>query len=150
MLAVVACQSLAVVVTPSARPIQAQALDPKPSLLPTANATPKLTKTRRASRTPEATRTRRPSRTPKPINASQANLTPTRVATETATPVVTARQGDVTTEPDLKVAFIGDSGNGSEFEQVLELVKAEGADLVLHQGDFDYEGQPDALDAIPE
>jgi hypothetical protein len=47
-----------------------------------------------------------------------------------------------TTGGALKVAFIGDSGNGREFAAVLALIKNENADLVLHQGDFDY-----ALDA---
>jgi 3-phytase len=43
-----------------------------------------------------------------------------------------------TTSPNLKVAFIGDSGYGTNFESVLTLIKNEGAELVLHQGDFDY------------
>lgn len=42
------------------------------------------------------------------------------------------------TEANLKVAFIGDSGYGESFERVLKLIKSEEADLVLHQGDFDY------------
>jgi hypothetical protein len=42
------------------------------------------------------------------------------------------------TDRDLKVAFIGDSGYGANFEAVLTLIKNEGAALVLHQGDFDY------------
>ena len=40
--------------------------------------------------------------------------------------------------PDYKVAFIGDSGYGSDFEAVLNLIKTEGTDLVLHQGDLAY------------
>src|SRR6478609_8239477 len=43
------------------------------------------------------------------------------------------------TQPNLKVAFIGDSGYRADFEAVLTLIKSEDADLVLHQGDFDYE-----------
>src|SRR5437773_10981124 len=46
--------------------------------------------------------------------------------------------GTIPTEPNLKVAFIGDSGNGADFRRVLELIKSEGAHMVLHQGDFDY------------
>src|SRR5258706_2320049 len=42
------------------------------------------------------------------------------------------------TEPNLKVAFIGGSGYGAGFDSVLTLIKDEGADIVLHQGDFDY------------
>jgi len=47
--------------------------------------------------------------------------------------------------PDLKVAFVGDTGNGTNFQGVLQLIKDEGADIVLHQGDFDYSGDPDAF-----
>ena len=42
------------------------------------------------------------------------------------------------TVPNLKVAFIGDSGYGSGAEGVLNLIKSEGADMVLHQGDLWY------------
>jgi len=44
----------------------------------------------------------------------------------------------LTTDANLKVAFIGDSGYRAGFEAVLRLIKTEGADVVLHQGDFDY------------
>jgi len=44
------------------------------------------------------------------------------------------------TSPNLKVAFIGDTGAGSNFRSVLQLIKNEGADIVMHQGDFAYEG----------
>jgi hypothetical protein len=40
--------------------------------------------------------------------------------------------------PNYKVAFIGDSGYGTNFEAVLNLIKSENADLVLHQGDLAY------------
>ncbi len=50
--------------------------------------------------------------------------------------------GEIPTEADLRVAFIGDSGKGSNFVKVLNLIKAEGADFVLHQGDFDYQEKP--------
>src|SRR5207247_2544574 len=46
--------------------------------------------------------------------------------------------GPSPTAPNVKVAFIGDSGSGDGFRRVLELIKSERADLVLHQGDFDY------------
>ena len=46
--------------------------------------------------------------------------------------------GPIPTDPNVKVAFIGDSGSGDGFRRVLELIKSERADLVLHQGDFDY------------
>lgn len=40
--------------------------------------------------------------------------------------------------PDFKVAFIGDQGVGGRPVAVLELIRDEGADMVLHQGDFGY------------
>ena len=60
-----------------------------------------------------------------------------------ATPAPSAET--VATAPNLKVAFIGDSGNGDGFRAVLSLIKAEGADLVMHQGDFDYDDDPDGF-----
>jgi len=39
---------------------------------------------------------------------------------------------------EVKVAFIGDSGNGSNFQNVLDLALAEQADAIIHNGDFDY------------
>lgn len=51
----------------------------------------------------------------------------------------------IPTEPNLKVAFIGDSGNGADFRRVLELIKSEAAHMVLHQGDFDYADNPRAF-----
>ena len=44
--------------------------------------------------------------------------------------------------PELRVAFIGDQGLGPNAIAVLELIKDEGAQMVLHQGDFDYKNQP--------
>ncbi len=51
------------------------------------------------------------------------------------------------TDPNLKVAFIGDTGYGDNAQAVLNLIKNEGADMVLHQGDMSY-GQEDVSDAI--
>jgi hypothetical protein len=42
------------------------------------------------------------------------------------------------TDPNLKVAFIGDSGSGADFRNVLRLIKKQGAQMVLHQGDLGY------------
>ena len=50
--------------------------------------------------------------------------------------------GSVVTEPNLRIAFIGDVGNGPNQRAVLNLIKSEGAQAVLHQGDFDYHGDP--------
>lgn len=49
--------------------------------------------------------------------------------------------------PDFKVAFIGDQGLGRNAEAVLNLIKREGAAMVLHPGDFDYDDNPPAWDA---
>lgn len=48
----------------------------------------------------------------------------------------------------LTVAFIGDQGSGRKARAVLRLIVAEGADLVLHQGDLDYRHDPAAWDAL--
>ena len=44
------------------------------------------------------------------------------------------------------IAFIGDQGLGPNAEAVLNLIKNEGADAVLHQGDFDYVDNPAGWD----
>ena len=51
------------------------------------------------------------------------------------------------TDTDFRVAFIGDQGLGPNAIAVLKLIKDEGADMVLHQGDFDYENDPDRWDS---
>ena len=50
------------------------------------------------------------------------------------------------TPPDFKVAFIGDQGLGSSALAVLNLIKDEGTDMVLHQGDMGYTDDADAWD----
>ncbi len=49
-----------------------------------------------------------------------------------------ADSADIPTEPNLKVAFIGDTAAGRDFKRVLELIKAENSDLVMVQGDLTY------------
>ncbi len=46
------------------------------------------------------------------------------------------------------VAFIGDQGINPDARAVLQLIKAESADLVLHQGDLDYGNNPTRWDAF--
>ena len=41
--------------------------------------------------------------------------------------------------PNFKVAFIADSGYGNNFRQVLELIRDEGAEMVIHMGDLGYD-----------
>ena len=47
----------------------------------------------------------------------------------------------------IRVAFIGDQGSGSGARDVLEMIKTR-ADMVMHQGDFDYGGDPDGWDGL--
>ena len=44
--------------------------------------------------------------------------------------------GPAETTPNLKVAFIGDQGLSSNAQAVLQLIQAEGAAIVFHQGDL--------------
>lgn len=46
------------------------------------------------------------------------------------------------TPPNFKIAFIADQGLGKNAEAVLKLIKSEGAQAVLHQGDLDYKNNP--------
>ncbi len=50
------------------------------------------------------------------------------------------------TEENLLVAFIGDQGNNGNSDSVLQLIVSEGADAVVHNGDFDYQDNPTAWD----
>jgi len=57
-----------------------------------------------------------------------------------------ARQGTTVSleypEPNLLIAFLGDQGDTSNSDQVLELIKSEGAAAIVHGGDFDYMDSP--------
>ncbi|MCP4408175.1 MAG: hypothetical protein GY807_10525 [Gammaproteobacteria bacterium] len=46
------------------------------------------------------------------------------------------------------VAFLGDQGLNENSRAVLKMIKNQGADMVVHQGDFDYEHDPDAWDTM--
>jgi hypothetical protein len=50
------------------------------------------------------------------------------------------------TPQDFTIAFLGDQGLGADAEAVLTLILLEGADAVVHGGDFDYDDLPDAWD----
>jgi len=50
------------------------------------------------------------------------------------------------TPPNFKVAFIADQGLGPDSISVLQLIKNENAQMVLHQGDFEYTDNPNAWD----
>ncbi len=55
--------------------------------------------------------------------------------------------GTVPTDTELRVAFIADQGLGPDSVAVLELIRDQGADFVIHAGDFDYEDDPEAWEA---
>eukprot|EP00002_Diphylleia_rotans_P039792 TRINITY_DN9320_c0_g1_i1.p1 TRINITY_DN9320_c0_g1~~TRINITY_DN9320_c0_g1_i1.p1 ORF type:complete len:238 (-),score=32.42 TRINITY_DN9320_c0_g1_i1:217-930(-) len=48
--------------------------------------------------------------------------------------------------PNLKVAFFGDQGLGTDSVAVLTMIRNWGADMILHLGDFDYRDDPEAWD----
>ncbi len=48
---------------------------------------------------------------------------------------------------DFTIAFLGDQGLGPDPQAVLQLCLAEGADAVVHLGDFDYADDPAAWEA---
>ena len=56
--------------------------------------------------------------------------------------------GGTETAPNLKVAFFGDQSIGASAEAVLKLVADEGADMVIHLGDFGYGDETDPQTAI--
>lgn len=56
-------------------------------------------------------------------------------------------ENTIPTQPNLKVAFIGDQGLGNSALDVLKLIRSEGAELVIHLGDFDYQDDPVAWEA---
>ncbi len=63
-------------------------------------------------------------------------------------PVSDTKNQNPESTQSLTVAFIGDQGWSSGSWAVLQLIKAEGADLVLHQGDLDYRDDPASWDDL--
>ena len=61
--------------------------------------------------------------------------------------LVTPSVGSADAPQEITVAFIGDQGLGSDPEAVLQLILAEGADAVVHSGDFDYSDDAAAWEA---
>jgi hypothetical protein len=54
----------------------------------------------------------------------------------------TAGSGGTAGHPDLIVAFIGDQGTTADAQEVIDVIREEGAQAVVHNGDFDYVGSP--------
>jgi predicted phosphodiesterase len=63
-----------------------------------------------------------------------------------------ATTGSVSTDPNLKIGFIGDTHTDTNFTNVLNLVKNEGASALVVEGDMSYVADPaawwDALEAV--
>ena len=53
-----------------------------------------------------------------------------------------AQNATIATDPDLRIAIIGDSGVRAESKLVLEMIDDQNVDMVLHVGDFDYRDNP--------
>ncbi len=70
----------------------------------------------------------------------------------TPNPPVNAQPSGTPTAQDLTIAFIGDQGVNQGSRDVLDLIRTEGADAVIHSGDFDYNDDPqawtDQIDAV--
>ena len=56
--------------------------------------------------------------------------------------IIVAEGNLIHTDVDFRVAIIADQGLGQNSIAVLNLIKDEGAQMVLHQGDFDYHDDP--------
>ena len=50
--------------------------------------------------------------------------------------------GTVTTDLNLKVAFVGDTADGTNWKAVLDLIKNEGASAIVTLGDMTYDADP--------
>lgn len=50
--------------------------------------------------------------------------------------------------PNLKIAFIGGQGFGENARAVLDMIRNEGAQAVIHQGDLDYDHNPAGWDQM--
>lgn len=98
--------------------------------------------------TPVRTNTPRPSTSATPVRTNAPGATPTRTPSATvapsgpATPAPSAPQGGIPTEPNLKIAFTGDTGMDEDYQTVLNLVKAEGAHALVIPGDLAYSTVP--------
>ena len=71
----------------------------------------------------------------KAFDAAGNNTTSSAVS---VTVNISAGGGGVNTDANFKVAFIGDTEIGSNFKSVLGLVKSEGAQMLMVQGDMGY------------
>ena len=131
--------------TTTAEPAPTTTAEPAPTTTaePTPIPVPPLTPTNTPEPTP--TDTPMPAHTPSPTPAPTETPQPTPPPTPTPGKSVEAVRRE-STPPNFKVALIADQGLGRDSRAVLEMIKAEGADMVLHSGDFDYLDDPDRWD----
>jgi hypothetical protein len=85
------------------------------------------------------------SRPPRPDAATDASRPD--AATDAALADAATDAVLITPERNLRVAFLGDEGLGAAAVAVLELIADEGAAAIVHAGDLDYTGDPEAWDA---
>ena len=62
--------------------------------------------------------------------------------------IIIVEEKQVQPVAEFRVAFIGDQGHLPSSFAVLELIKDEDAEMVLHQGDLDYDDDPDKWDRM--
>ncbi len=77
---------------------------------------------------------------------SATNTTTMTTAGTTSSTSDTDEPVGTPTVENLRVAFIGDQTTGQAARDVLDLVKAEGAEFLIIAGDFDYNDDPTAWD----
>ncbi len=77
-----------------------------------------------------------------PTPARTSTSTPRSTATSTSapsnSPTAPPNTGGISAQPNTKIAYIGDTGDGNNFQTVLNLIKQEGAQAVMHSGDLSY------------
>ena len=84
-----------------------------------------------------------------PISGTALALNDPAVIEAVAKGTVTAlAAGPAITPADFKVAFVGDTGAGSDFRRVLQLIGAEGTDMVMQQGDLGYSSGVSTWDQV--
>ena len=59
-----------------------------------------------------------------------------------------AQNASIPTDPDLRVAVIGDSGVRADSKLVLEMIAEQDVDMILHLGDFDYRDDPARFESV--
>lgn len=77
-------------------------------------------------------------------SATSDTTSTTNTTNDTTSTTGTGGGGSISTDPFLKVGFIGDTSTGTNFRNVLTLIKNEGAAAVVVEGDMSYSANPTA------